>query len=273
MIHGHVPGTRRGYVDGPLGQLHYRDTGGDGPVLLLLHQSPVSSLQYAAAYGPLSAGGWRVIGLDTPGFGMSDAPEEVPTIGTYAESALALLDALGVRRAAVLGHHTGAQVAVDLAARRPDRVTAVVLAGPPYLDDAERAALAERVKEVPPPRADGSHLAEAWALRTAPGGSTLEALHRGVVDSLVAGGTGWHGHAAAFAYDMAPAVAAARCPILVVSNTGDVLHEPSLRLVREHPHVSLEVLEGGTRDVVDEVPEQLCQVVLRFLSAHVDLGG
>ena len=63
---------KRRYVDLPHGQLHFRELG-SGPPLVLLHKTPSSSIQYARAM-PLLAERFRTLALDTPGFGMSDAP-------------------------------------------------------------------------------------------------------------------------------------------------------------------------------------------------------
>ena len=79
---------RRAYIDLPSGQLHYREIG-EGEPLLLLHQTPSSSLQWEAAYPLLAAAGMRVIAPDTPGYGMSDPPAGTPTAEGYAAAALA----------------------------------------------------------------------------------------------------------------------------------------------------------------------------------------
>ena len=56
---------RKGYADGPFGQIHYQEAGSGTP-LLLLHQSPSSSEMFEAAYQPLAERGIRAIGVDTP---------------------------------------------------------------------------------------------------------------------------------------------------------------------------------------------------------------
>ena len=102
----------RGYADGPYGQIHFQDTA-EGVPLLLFHQAPMSHRQFDSIYPLLHGLGIRAIGLDMPGFGMSDATDFVPTIHDYAQVAAPLLDHLGIERAFVLGHHTGAAVATE----------------------------------------------------------------------------------------------------------------------------------------------------------------
>jgi pimeloyl-ACP methyl ester carboxylesterase len=130
---------RRGYVDSPWGQLHHVRAG-SGRTLLLLHQTPRSADEFAELV-PLLAARFDVIAMDMVGFGASaDAPAQ--TIDVLAGAAIALLDALGVTTSAVLGHHTGAVVALELAASAPQRIDALVLSAPPWVDAAARAARA-----------------------------------------------------------------------------------------------------------------------------------
>ena len=76
---------RRGYFDGPHGQVHFRACGPEhGEPLLLLHQSPLSSAQFAAVLPLLGAQGFAAMALDLPGFGMSDPNPEPDTLPRYA---------------------------------------------------------------------------------------------------------------------------------------------------------------------------------------------
>lgn len=77
---------RRAFVDTDDGQIHARMSGARDaatPPLLLLHQSPASSLVYAELLPLLAAKRWS-IALDTPGFGESFRPSEQPSIADYA---------------------------------------------------------------------------------------------------------------------------------------------------------------------------------------------
>ena len=69
----------------------------------------------------------RVLAPDSLGFGERPLPK-----GEFSrvDDAVALLDAEGIERAAVVGASDGGRVAIDLALERPDRVAALVLASP-----------------------------------------------------------------------------------------------------------------------------------------------
>jgi len=75
----------------------------------------------------LLAAGWRVAGLDLPGFGLSGKPHRRYSIHFLSGAVLALLDHLGVADAVLCGHSLGGLVCADLALRAPQRARALVL--------------------------------------------------------------------------------------------------------------------------------------------------
>lgn len=94
------------------------DTGGDKPVLLILHGYPTSSHDYWRAL-PILAEHYRVIVHDHLGFGFSDKPRDYSySLVDQADHAIALWRDLGVTEADLLGHDYGSSVATELLARR-----------------------------------------------------------------------------------------------------------------------------------------------------------
>jgi pimeloyl-ACP methyl ester carboxylesterase len=75
--------------------------------------------------------GFAVLAVDNPGHGRS-AGAPLPSIEAVADWSLALLDAAGVRQAAFVGHSAGSLVALEAAARAPDRATRLVLLATAY---------------------------------------------------------------------------------------------------------------------------------------------
>ena len=72
--------------------------------------------------------GWNVIAPDLPGHGRS-AGDPPATVQEAAGFALALLDALALPRAALVGHSFGSLIALEAAAQAPDRVAQLVMVG------------------------------------------------------------------------------------------------------------------------------------------------
>ena len=75
--------------------------------------------------------GHAVLAPDLPGHGRSGGPA-LPSIKALSDWTLALLDAAGVRDAALVGHSMGSLVALEAAARAPERVHRLVMVGTAY---------------------------------------------------------------------------------------------------------------------------------------------
>ena len=258
---------RKGYCDGAFGQVHYRICG-EGTPILLAHQSPSSSEMFTKAYPLLAGHGFQAIGVDTPGFGMSDVPPSPPTVSDFGDALGHVMDHLGLDQAHLLGHHTGAGNVADFAFRNPDRAASVILNGPPIFTAEERAEPRPYLEPMAK-QPDGSHLVARWDRRIAAtvGWTDIDAMHRGVVWTLVAGDTWWYGHAAAFAYDMEPAFMGLSCPTLILTNTGDDIYHLAQRARDMRPELAYVELEGGTHDIVDEQPEAWAEAVAGFIKS------
>jgi pimeloyl-ACP methyl ester carboxylesterase len=120
------------YVD--IGELRlHAVVGGDGPPLLLVHGWPQCWYAWRMVM-PALARDFRVVAVDQRGMGLSDKPEDGYDSGTQANDMVALMDALGHQRFAVVGTDTGLPIGYALAADHPDRIACVALAevpGPP----------------------------------------------------------------------------------------------------------------------------------------------
>lgn len=107
---------------------------GEGPALLLLHGSGAGVSGWANWRGliPEMSPSYRVIVPDLAGFGYTETPAdfEFCFMESWIEQILALLAALGVKRAHILGNSFGGSLALWLAARRPELFDRLVLMGP-----------------------------------------------------------------------------------------------------------------------------------------------
>ena len=101
----------------------------DARPLLLLHAWGESRGTFDRLVPLLT--GFRVYAPDLRGQGQADKPEEGYSLADQAEDAAAILDALSVQRAFVLGSSSGGYVAQQLAITYPERVAALVLVGSP----------------------------------------------------------------------------------------------------------------------------------------------
>lgn len=260
----------KGYVDTPMGQVHYRLLGPEkGPVLLLLHQTPWSSIEWAYIQPCLSRLGIRSLAIDTPGYGLSDAPDGAPSIAQYADNIVPVLDRLHIRSVAVAGHHTGAAIAAALAARHPSRVTGLVLHGAPNYNDAERA----QRRALPHPdltlRPDGSHLSDYFSrLYRAQGmvprhlntitWSTLNIFLAGAADVA---------HAAVYDNDMAGDLTKVKVPVLVLSDAKDALNPIDQRTGRLGPNFRYQLFSDGSAHGLLVEPTRWSDIAGGFVNA------
>jgi pimeloyl-ACP methyl ester carboxylesterase len=258
---------QRGYFDAPTGQIHYRIAGAGRP-LLLLHQSPLSGAQFSAVLPLLAARGFRVLAPDMPGFGMSDPAPEPATLDSYASCVGAALGHLGWSQAAILGHHTGAVVGATYAVAEPGRVSGLVLNGFPLLTDAERAHFATFYFGPKAPQADGSHLLVAWQnrLRSTPGWTDLELMHRYTVEGLVSGATNWKAFPLIINADLGGLLRAIQVRTLLLTNTGEDLYDATRRSHAIRPDFAYAELADGSHDIADEQPQAWTDAVAGFLS-------
>lgn len=102
---------------------------GAGPAVLLLHGFAGSAEEWRATGERLAHAGYRAIAVDALGFGRSDKPGDAPySLRLAADLYAALLDALGVGRAAVVAHSMGGKYALAMALTHPTRVASLALA-------------------------------------------------------------------------------------------------------------------------------------------------
>lgn len=109
--------------------------GTPGPTYVLVPGIGIAATSFERLAPRLSAAG-RVVALDLPGFAGVPRRGDAVSIAHYAEHVEHVLDVLGIERPVLIGHSMGAQVVVEVAARRPE-IDHVVLIGP-VVDPAER---------------------------------------------------------------------------------------------------------------------------------------
>jgi pimeloyl-ACP methyl ester carboxylesterase len=116
-------------VDGT--RVHYQEAGEDGaPPLILIHGFASSTLVWSKVFLRLAAAGYRVIAVDLLGYGYSAKPRNGEyTIAGQTKLLKGFLDALGLRRANIVGCSYGGAVAATYALDYPERVEKLVLVG------------------------------------------------------------------------------------------------------------------------------------------------
>jgi pimeloyl-ACP methyl ester carboxylesterase len=247
---------QKAYVTTPYGQIHYRHAipypPSDLPTLILLHKSASSSTSMVELMLHFSTLGYPCYAPDMPGFGSSfDPPEsaidEITQKGLvwYCELYAGVFGELGLWDknigVHILGHHSGAALAPQLAVMFPDIVRSICLVGPTVVGEAERIAMREKFM-VPfnTPEPSGEHLIKTWEYLgrmgvtssgacssppTSCSAQDLDLWQRELLDHVRA----WKGrlqiYGAVWACDSEALFKRVRCPVLALCAKDDVLFE------------------------------------------------
>lgn len=260
-----LPPVRRAFVDTPNGQIHIRSAGtGDGRApLLMLHQSPASSLTYAEILPHLGRHR-RAIAIDTPGFGESFRPAVQPGIADYARHIVAAADALGIGRFDLMGIFTGAGIASEIAASWPARVRRLVLAGPPLFTADQQRGFVEQAWPVRP-QSDGSHFAIEWQRvmsRKMPGVGferrcdAFNEFYRGGANAI------W-GEQAIAEYPLAETLPRIAAPTLILEPRG--IHGDCRAAAALLPDARIAAIDHLGYAMLQAIPETVARIVDGFL--------
>lgn len=260
MIAANATVGRQGRVDLNSHGLYYELHGPeDGPIVVLLHTGLGSVEDWSAQVTPLTAAGCRVLVYDRWGYGRSDERpgfcppdfrDDLTDLGT-------LLDQLGLGRVALVGHSDGGTIALQFAARYPQRVALLVtVAAHIYAEPGtERHIIALRrayeQKET---------LRAAFAHRH---GEKSEALTK-------AWFAGWF-HPRNRNWHIGKELSNIRCPALVVQGTQDESATPqhARDIATAIQGAELQLVPGVAHMLPQEIPGEFNQRLLTFLKKHL----
>ena len=236
------PTVERGYAPTRFGQVHFRRAGRSRacPPLLFFHQVPNSGQIFTPVLGPM-ARNRRCFAFDTPGYGMSDLVPDPQTIAAYADALTEAIVSLGLRGPVdLLGYHTGAAIAAELANRGQVAVRRVMLVSVPVFDDAQRASLGALT---PIPFDEGGEWARAewqrsWQWRGP--GQRRDSVLRSFAEKMRPGARE-RGAQAIARYDMAGALVRIRQPLMLVRVHDDLWEASARALALRREVLSLEM--------------------------------
>jgi pimeloyl-ACP methyl ester carboxylesterase len=237
----------KAYLNLPAGQMHYRMVSGDGPVIVLLHRTAASSVMYEGILGHLE-GEYTAYAFDTPGFGESFKPDGSPAMTDYATWIAGALDALKIGSAHFFGHHTGSNIAAELALLRPDLIQSLMLMGVTWLDETQRETFRPMFQTVYEPRDDGSHLQQNWdwVKLMQVSDDALPAMHQEFLDTTKAYESRVQAFNAVWDQDTPGLLGKLTCPLLLMCAEDEMLYQYFPAMVQALPGASQATFRGGT---------------------------
>ncbi len=118
------------YVSRKDGRVYY-DKRGSGKPLIFLHAVGLSGWSWRRVIDSF-AEHFTCYNIDLPGYDHSDVPARQYIIEDFTDAIVDVMDSAGIAQTKIVGDHSGAMVAVDLARRYPQRVERMALDGMPY---------------------------------------------------------------------------------------------------------------------------------------------
>jgi len=240
---------------------------GQGPAVLLVHGLGGTSNYYQVLADAL-AERRRVIRVDSAGAGRSAAREGI-TVESHADDLAAVLDALDIGSAAVVGHSMGTLVVRALAARHPGKVSALALLGA-VAEPAEAGRRAQRdraavLREHGTGAVAPVVVANALSETTRRDKPEVAAFVRELVMRQDAEGYARNCEALAAATDPGPI--AATLPLLLITGSDDKVGPPSVSaaLGAAHGNATVEILPGVGHWTALEAARETNELLLKFL--------
>ncbi len=255
----------------------YRAAGDErAPAIVLLHGIGSSSAGYRAQFAALRIH-HRVIAWDAPGYGQS-SPFAIgtPAATDYADALMALLSALGISRATIVGSSWGSVIAATFAARYPSATRALVLSAPNvargHLSGTERDLAREALMRSAAARSPEARAAVVNALVAPNAGPLVRAVVSRLRDAVTP--TGWeHAVDMLFSTYTPSVVPAVQAPISVIIGNLDRVApiDDHARPIHEAAHDStLHVLDAIGHMPKLEAPEAFNSIVLAAATAGTD---
>lgn len=228
--------------------------------LVFIHGALNDHRVWAAQSSYFKERGAPVLALDLPGHG-----NPAPALSSVAEMAdwlLATLDAAGVTQAALVGHSLGSLIALEAAARAPQRVTHLALLGATYPMKVADALLDTARND----EAKAINMVTKWS--HSPGYNNAEPL-RQLMLRLAGKQLLYTDLAACNSYDGGEAAAATvRCPTLFIFGANDVMTPPksAAALTAAIPHAQSLTLASG-HALMTEQAEAVNEALLSFFAS------
>jgi haloalkane dehalogenase len=254
--------------------LSYRESGpADGPVALMLHGYPESSLMWSGVMPAVAEAGWRAVAPDLAGFG--DSPPDPP--GTWerrVDSVERFRGELGIERCVPVVHDWGGLIGLWWACEHPEAVEALVISSTGFFPDGKWHGMAHGLRE----QGTGEQLLEALSreafgqlLREQCPSMTDEALdeywkaygdeerRRGQLELYRSGD-----FSKLERFDLA----SLGVPVLLLWGEDDAFAPVAgaHRFERELPDTELVVVEGTRQFVWEDAPEECASALTGFLA-------
>lgn len=244
--------------------IYYRESGNGPQTVLLIHGNVASSLWWERVMGLLPPG-VRTVAPDLRGCGDSDKPAPPWSMADLAEDIDQFMEAVGLRKAVVVGHSLGGGVALHLAVAHPKAVEKLVLINPAPAEGLVTPAAAYAQIAVMAKSPEMTKMALAAMMPTAP----KDEYYTRLLDESVAKSVGaWipNGHALD-AMNLTAEAGTIQAPTLIVYGRQDILVKLEMmeRTRAAIPGGQLEIWDEIGHSAPVEAPERFARRLMEFI--------
>ena len=234
------------------------------PTMVFIHGAGLDHSWFGLQSRYFGYHGWNVLAVDLPGHGRSEGPP-IPTIAGMAAWVFEVLDSLKIQKAVLVGHSMGSLIALECAAKHPERVTRVATIGVAYpmkvgaefldaakRDDHEAFDMSTIWGHAPQVPFGGNPNPGMWMY-----GDTLARLRR------LAPGVLYNDLKACNEYVLSGGVS---CPVLMVLGQRDVMTPPrnTLQLSQLIPSAKTKIIEFSGHSLMAEAPDATLDALIGF---------
>jgi pimeloyl-ACP methyl ester carboxylesterase len=267
-----VKKMKKGYVNIPEGQIHYR-VEGEGEPVLLFHQAPMSSAEWEGVI-PVLSKKYRVVAQDMIGHGNSDDPPREYEMEDFTRTTLQFMDALGIKKAIIGGNHTGSALALSIAVSNPERVSKLIMSCETLISTVEINAFLEMLLKKPmsrdiPMTENGSFLAEAWErYKSLAPSASLQTRFKPFIIGQAARLRPFDVHYAVFRWmGQADRMSQVKCPTLVFGAEKDLFFSIPLMesATKRIANCRTAIIKDAGAMCAFEKPNELGAAILKFL--------
>lgn len=237
------------------------------PTLVLVHGALNDHTVWAPLVPGLTSHGWRVLPVDLPAHDGTGAP--LSSVDAMADWLLATLAERDVDRFALAGHSMGSLVALEAAARAPQRVSHLALLGSTFPMKVSGALLKTALEDEPA----AIDMVARWSHAPVPAGTEHPAVpaSRALMQAIAARCPRHLLHtdlAACKAYANGTAAAAqVRCPVLLLAGAHDAMTPPSCGELPAVLPAARHVTVDAGHQMMAEQPQAVLDALAAFLAA------
>jgi pimeloyl-ACP methyl ester carboxylesterase len=245
-------------------RLHYVDEGAGDPAFIFVHGWCCNHTFFQPQFDHFKSS-HRVVALDLRGCGESDQPQDGYDIPSLTDDVAAVSSHLGLTRPVIVGHSLGGMIAIELAARYPSLVGAVVASDPGPIDPLPEIVhvFEALLAQLEGPESDAARRAYVESTFMATDDldrrryivETMCSVPRRIAIAVLRGVLAWNG---------VGAFLAATAPLLVLRSKPGGSNDPA-RLVSLRPDVKVGMTFGSGHFHQLEVPDQVNPMIERFL--------